>query len=257
MEIFKGVGSWTETSEEGSIPEGNPRVNNQKTFSVKKQAKGVTIPREYFDDDLHSTYNMMVRNMARRAKTTRDKNAMALYNGAFATYKTADSSYIVAADHENLNGDTVDNKLTAALAPSALKTAIQMLYEQKAQDGEIDGHLANTLLVPPALYDYACEVGKSELKADTAENNMNPYSNIYNLWIFTSPYLGAAAGGSDTAWFLMSDTHSVTRWVRKAVSTHLRDWTASDNETYLYQGSFREMTGAPSYEGLVGSTGAA
>lgn len=200
---------------------------------------------------------MMIRNFARRARTTRDSNAMALYNGAFATYKTADGSYIVADDHENLNGDTVDNKMTAALAPSAIKIGVQTLYEQKAQDGVIDGHLASTLLVPPALYDYACEICKSELKADTAENNMNPYSNIYNFWIFTSPYLGSAAGGSDTAWFLLSNTHSVTRWVRESVSTNLRDWVYSDNQTYAYQGSFREMTGVPSYEGLVGSLGTA
>jgi len=257
MDIFKGVGAWEQTAEEQTLPEGNPRISDTKTFSVSKYAKSIKIPKEFFDDNMHGSYDMMVNNFARRARTTRDKNAFGLFNGAFATYTTADGAYIVSDSHTNLNGDTVDNLMTGVLDPDNLKSGIQMLLEQKAQDGEIDGHLASGLLVPPSLYDYACEVTMSKLRADTANNNMNPYSDIYSLWVFTSPYLGSAAGGSDTQWFLLSDTHSITRWVREGVNTNLRDWVYSDNQTYNYQGSFREVAGCPSYEGIIGSTGLA
>ena len=255
METFKGVGEWEETAEEATLPAGNPRINNEKTFTVAKYAKSVSIPKEFFDDNLHGSYSMMIQNFARRARTTRDKNAMAVYNGAFATYKTSDAAYIVSDSHTNLNGDTVDNKATAAFSPTAMKAGIKSLYEQKAQDGEIDGHLANCLIVPPALYNYATEVLQSELMADIGDNNMNPFSNNYSLWIFTSPYLGAAGGGSDTAWFLTSETHSMTRWVRKAAETHLVDYKISDNDVYKYKGSYREIVGCPSYEGFYGSLG--
>lgn len=49
VEIFKGVGEWEQTAEEASLPEGNPRINNEKTFTVTKYAKSVSIPKEFFD----------------------------------------------------------------------------------------------------------------------------------------------------------------------------------------------------------------
>jgi hypothetical protein len=67
--------------------------------------------------------------------------------------------------------------------------------------------------------------------------------------------LGAAAGGSDTAWYLLSDNHSVTRLVRQGIQTALRSWEYSNNRTYLYQANFREEVYSPDYIGCVGSTG--
>jgi len=257
MELFGGSGAWEQTAEEQDLPLGTPRITNQKTFSVVKFAKAVDIPKEFFDDQKHSSYEKMVANFARRARTTRDKNAFAVYRGAFATTLTADAAYLVSDSHTNINGDTIDNKLTAALSETSLNDAIVMLGEQKAQDGEVDGHIPSVLLVPMALYKTACEICESELRSGTADNDMNVYSDKYGIKIYTSPYLGAAAGGSDTAWFLLSDTHSITRWVRESVNTNLVPFEQSRNDTYTYKGRFREVVGAMSYEGLVGSLGTA
>jgi hypothetical protein len=78
---------------------------------------------------------------------------------------------------------------------------------------------------------------------------------MYGINIATSPYLGAAAGGSDTAWFLLSDEHSVMRFVRQPVQTALTSWEYTRNNTYIYKGEFREVVGAMSFEGIVGSDG--
>lgn len=258
MELFGGVGAWEQTAEEQDLPQGNPRIKNQKTFSVLKFAKSVNIPKEFFDDQKHSSYEKMVMNFATRGRTARDKNAFNIFRGAFDSVTTADGSYLVADDHTTVSGETVDNKLTAALSDSSLDTAMAMLAEQKAQDGEIDGHVASTLVVPVKLFKEACEITKSELQAGTANNDMNYYSNLYpGLQVVTSPYIGAAAGGSDTAWFLLSKTHGITRWVREGVNTDLIDFRYTDNDVYKYKGRFREVCGAMSYEGIVGSTGAA
>lgn len=255
MELFGGSGAWEQTVEEQNLPEGTPRITNIKTFSVVKFAKSIKIPKEFFDDNKHSSYEKMVENFARRAKTTRDKNAFAIYRNAFTTSLTSDGAALVSDTHTNINGDTVDNKLTAALNEIPLNDAIVRLGEMKAQDGEIDGHMPATLLVPMALYKTACEITESELRSGTADNDMNVYSDKYGIKIYTSPYLGAAAGGSDTAWFLLSDTHSITRWVRESVNTNLVNFDISENDVYTYKGRFREVVGAMSYEGVVGSTG--
>lgn len=255
MELFGGSGAWEQTAEEQDLPLGTPRITNQKTFSVVKFAKSVDIPKEFFDDNKHSSYEKMVRNFARRARTTRDKNAFGVFRNATTTTLTADGVALLSDSHLNINGDTVDNLITSALSESSLNTAITMMLEQKSQDGEIDGHTPSVLLVPSALYKTACEITESELRSGTANNDMNVYSDKYGIQVYTSPYLGAAAGGSDTAWFLLSDTHSITRWVREAVNTNLVSYETSRNDVYTYKGRFREVVGAMSYEGVVGSTG--
>lgn len=255
QELFDGVGDWTQTAEEQDFSEASPRTYNQKTFTVLKWAKMVKIPKEYFDDDMHSTYEKMVRSMARRAVTKRDKNAFGIYRNAFTTTLTADGIALCSNSHTNGLSQTVDNLLTGALSESTLNTAITQMLEMVSQDGEIDGFTADTLLVPPAVYKTACEITESELRSGTSDNDMNVYSDKYGLKVYTSPYLGAAAGGSDTAWFLLSTDHSVTRWVRKAVETNLVDYKISDNDVYKYKGSFREVVGVMSYEGVVGSLG--
>lgn len=254
MELFKGVGAWEETVEEQELPEGNPRIDNQKVFTVAKFAKNIKIPKEFFDDNKHSAYEMMVRNFAMRARTTRDANAFKAFRD-HATVTTADGVALGSAAHVNLNGDTISNLLTtSALTESTLNDAIIALREMKSQDGVIDGFVPTTLLVPTALFKTACEIVDSELRSGTGDNDMNVYSSKYGIYVATTPYIGAAAGGSDSTWFLLSDNHSMMRFVRQGVSTDLVPYEYSDNDVYNYKGRFREVVGPMSYEGLIVAT---
>ena len=253
-EEFKGVGNWEVRAEEADVPAGNPRVDNKKTFSVINYSKSVDITKNLFDDDMHSVIDNTIMSFARRAKTTRDQTAFGIYRGAFATTTTAEGSYLVSDTHTNLNGDTIDNKLTAVLSPTSLEDAIVALGEMKAQDGVIEGHIPSCLLVPMKLYKEAIEITESRLESDTANNAVN-WSTKYGIRIATSPYLGAAAGGSDTAWFLLAEGHSVYRFVRQGVETSLVDWKFQRNNNYIYKGEYREVYGAMSYAGIVGSLG--
>lgn len=117
------------------------------------------------------------------------------------------------------------------------------------------GNVPNILLVPSALFKKAIELTESALIANTADNALNVYRSAYGITVYTSPYLDATAGGSDTAWFLLSKNHSVSRLIRQGIQTALRDWSMSNNRTYLYQANFREEVFVPDYVGVVGSTG--
>jgi len=256
-EIFKGVGFFDTRAEEQDVPQDTPRVGNQITFSVVNYAKSVDITKNYIDDHMFGTVAKMMKQFGLKARRTQDKNAMAFISGGFATNTTADAAYIFSDSHTTLSGDTVDNLLTSALSESSLYDAIKMMEEQKDQNGDVMGQSANCLLVPLNLYKTAIEITDSELRSDTAENDINFYSSKYGLYVKTSPYLGSAAGGSETAWFLFGDGHSLTRWVRKPLETSLVDWKYSRNNNYVYKGEFREIVGAPTHEGLIGSTGAA
>jgi hypothetical protein len=255
-EQFQGTGYFENRSEVQDVPNGTARVGNQKTFTVTNWAKSVDISKNLMDDDQHSTIDMLIKGMARNARLTKSKNAFNVLNLGFTTTLTNDGVALFSDSHVTLNGDTVDNLETGILSEANLDIAFQSLMNQKTQDGTLGGHMPSVLLVPTALFKRAQEITKSVLKSGTANNDMNYYSELYpGLQVFHSPFLGAGQGGSDTAWFLFSKDHSLTRWVRQAMSTDLVDYRTQRNNNYIYKAEYREVVGAISYEGIVGSNG--
>ncbi len=256
VDQFMGPGYFEARSELQDVPQGLARVDNQKTFSVLNWAKSIDISKNLMDDDQHDTITKLIKSTARNGRLTKDKNAFSILNGAFTTTLTNDSVALVADAHITLNEDTVDNKSTATLREDSLDTLFQLLINQKTQDGTLGGHMPAVLLVPTALFKRACEITKSTLRSSTANNDLNYYSELYpGLQVLHSPFLGAGFGGSDTAWFLLSADHSVTRWVRQDVVTDLVDYRTQRNNNYIYKAEYREVVGAISYEGIVGSDG--
>jgi hypothetical protein len=128
--------------------------------------------------------------------------------------------------------------------------------EQKDQSGVIRGSSPAVLLVPPALWKHAREITDSALIADSSQNNVNVYRSALGITVYTSHWLGAVAGGSDTAWFLLAKRHGFTRLIRQGLETALTDWRYSNNLTYRYQANFRENYFCADYAGSVGATGA-
>lgn len=255
-EVQKGVGLFTTRTELQDVAQDNSFIGNQKIHSVLNYDKSIDISKTYMEDDMHSTYENMVQDMGRKARITMDDNAFGVLRGGFATYTTGDGAYIFSAAHSTLNGDTVDNLSTAAFSESSLDAAIVDLREQKDQAGVVMDNVPSVLVVPPKLFKTACEVLKSEMRSGTGNNDMNVYLTQYGIQLATNSRLGAAAGGSDTAWFLLADNHRLTRWIRKGLETTLVDWKGQRNNAYIYKAGFREVVGATDYIGLWGSTGA-
>jgi phage major head subunit gpT-like protein len=254
-QILADAGMWDQKAETADVAEGTIMSGDKRTFTVVTFAQALKPSKEMFDDEEWSVVKEMVNKMSRKAYLTQKKNGFAVYRGAFATTKTNDGKYLVANDHANINGDTIDNMLTAALTPTALKSAIQMLVEQKDEAGDNVGYQGRCLLVPTPLYDYAVEITESKLKPDFSDNNVNAFSAKYNLYVKQSNWLNATNGGSDTAWFLLAAEHTVKRWVRENITTSIVDYKYDDKDRYVYKGRFREVYGAISYEGIVGSNG--
>ena len=257
-EIFKGTGLWGKREESEDVQSSDSRIQNKITFNVVNLADSIDIPKNFFDDNMHSSYEKMVKNFGEMARVTRDENAFSLFRNAFTTTLTADGLTLVSDAHITISGATVDNKMTEALTEESLNTAIIKLGEQKDQAGVVRGSQPKTLLVPLALFKYAMEITGSELRQGTADNDMNVYSTSYGINVATTNRLGAVIeGGSDTAWFLLGSNHSATRWVRQGIVTTLVDWRLQRNNSYIYKGEFREMVGVLDYVGVVGSTGTA
>ena len=253
-EVFKGSGLFPVIGETANVPLSTPKVANKLTTYIKDFAQAIELSKNLFDDNMHGVWSKAVADFAMVARVTQDDNAFALFRNGFTTTLTADGSALFSS-HTLIGGGTQSNTSTAALTPSSFNDAIVNIAQQKNQAGVIMGNVPSVLLVPSALFKKAKEITESALIADSANNNLNVYRSAFGITVWTSPYLGAAAGGSDTAWFLLSRNHAVTRLIRQGIQTALRDWTYSNNRTYLYQANFREAVYAADYVGSYGSTG--
>ena len=253
--INKPVGLFDIVGEVQQVPSDTPKVANKYTIPVLDFAKRIVISKDLFDDNMHGVWAENVKDMARKARYTQDFHAFGLFRGAFTTTTTADAVVLCSASHTTLSGATVSNLVTGALTSTTLNTAIVALREQKDQTGTVIGGIPSILLVPSKLFKTAIELTDSALIADSANNAINVYRSAYGFKVLSSPFMGAAAGGSDTAWFLLSRNHSVSRLVRQGIETALTPWQYSNDRTYTYQANYREEVFVPDYAGIVGATG--
>lgn len=255
--INKGSGLFPAIGETQVVPLSTPQVTNKQTTKILTFAQGIDISKQLFDDNMHGVWAEDVRDFAIKAKDTQDYNAFRVFRNGFTTELTADGVSFFNTAHPLIGGGTQSNRGTAALTPTSLNDAVVNLLEQKDQAGVIRGSAPAVLLVPPALWKHAREITDSALIADSGNNNVNVYRSALGITVWTSHWLGLAAGGSDTAWFLLAKRHGVTRLIRQGLETALTDWRYSNNLTYRYQANFREEVFVADYAGSYGSTGTA
>lgn len=254
-EMYSGAGYFEERAELQDVTSATPRVGNQKTTAILNYAKSIDISKNFFDDDQHSVVQRMMEDMGRLARVSRDRNAFSVFNNGFTTETTNDGVALFSNSHVPLGGGTIDNLETGTLTEANLEAAINSMLEQKAQDGTLGGRMPATLLVPTALFKEASIILDSELRSGTANNDQNYYSSKYGMNVKFSPFLGAAYGGSDTAWFLLAEDHYITRVVRQGLTTDLVPYQYQRNNNYIFKAEYREVVDAVSYEGAVGSNG--
>lgn len=261
--VHQGPGLFTKIGEVEVAPSNPVKTANKWTVTIAKFASGVTISKDLFSDDLHGEVQRDITEFAYSARQTQDQNAFGIFRGAFTTTLTADGAALIGS-HTLIKGGTTNNQIlaadvgaaTSALTTSAFNIAMKRLAEVKSQAGVPLQCVGDILLVPPALFTVARQIAASALVPDNANNAVNVFSLDYTVRVFQSVWLGAAGGGSDTAWFLLdSKRHAIRRFVREGVTTNLRDWTMSNDFTYYYQAYFREEVFAVDYIGCVGALG--
>ena len=194
-----------------------------------------------------------VEDRGRAWAATRDQNAFGVYANGLTTQQTIDGTTLFSASHTNANGDTVSNTSTAALSDDNLNTNVVALRNQMAQGGYIGGYDPDFLLVPNALHSLATRITKSILRAGSANNDLNYWSDIYpGMKVVYSPFLDTTP---TTAYFIGAGNHGVKRFEREGFKSVFVDWQFQPNNQYLYKMLSREEADSIYYNGLQGSTG--
>lgn len=120
-------------------------------------------------------------------------------NDGVSLYSTAHPSRVAGVS--NRSNQVASNP---TLSETDLFTATKMIEEQLNGRGLPMNYEGNYLLVvPPALRKLAKEITGSVQRSGTGNNDLNYFSGGFMDFLVVN-YLGAANGGSDTAWYVFA-----------------------------------------------------
>lgn len=261
-------GDWTKrTTQFDTVDYKKLSPGLTRTYIHDAFTQGFMITREMFDDDQYRQMEKMPKAMARSGRAKVEKDAMLPLLrgfsadiggvGASAIY---DGQPLFSASHDLLDSAAVGSNLVpagAVLNDANLKLALQIMRETKDEAGNLIQLKADRIIVPPALEDTALRLLGSDRLAGAPNANLNDtnkYLKQYGLEVVVLDYLGAAAGGSDTHWFLQdSSTHELNFFWR--VRPEFKWDESFDDFIAKYRGYMRYSFGVSDWRGLVGSTG--
>lgn len=250
------LGLFSEVAEGTEYSFDRMKQGSNKTFTMKKYGLGFSISEEMVDDGKFEYIANGIRNLGRAARESQEISGMDIFNNGFDTELSADGQYVFDTDHALPSGGTFRNELSSAadLSTTALDTALSDFETQFVSDrGIIYRLMPKVLLVHPSQKRYAMELIGSELKADTADNNMNSFMQD-GLRVVSSPHL------TDTdAWFLLSAPEDTGLLVvsRTPIETSAADPSVGwKTDSILYKARYREDVGVTHPYGIFGSPGA-
>lgn len=233
------------------------KASAPKTTIIAEFNKSLPIARTFLADQQQSAVAKAVRQETTSWVSSRDRNAMSVYSGGFATVTTIEGAYVFSATHTNENGDTIDNLESGALDDTTLNASIVSLRGQINQSGVKVGYEPDFCLTSSTGHKGGMTTAKSVLRAGTGNNDLNYYSEMYpGMKVVYNAFLDDV---STTAYFIGAAGHGITRFEREVFTTNLVDWkvqaAANGINAYTYLMNAREEVDAIEYSGLVGSTG--
>lgn len=251
-------GDWTQrTSQFDVVDYKTLSPGLERTYVHNAFTQGFIVTREMYEDDQYRQIEKMPKAMARSGRAKLEKDAMyPLINGFAASGVTIyDGQALFSNAHPLLDSAGVgDNLTTGVLSDTNLKLGLQLMRQTVDEAGNLIQLKANRLIIPPALEDVAKRLIHSSELSGTANNDTNEYLKEYGLEIKVMDYLSAAAGGSDTAWYLQAKgNHELNFFWRKRPEFKWEE--VFDNFVSKYRGYMRYSYGVSDWRGLVGSTG--
>jgi len=227
-----------------------------KTLNIAKFGLGFSISEEMVADGKFDFIGDMIRKLAKSGRESQEVSAMNIFNNGFASETTPDGLYVFSASHTLPSGGTFRNLLSTAadLSPTSLE---QMLLDFETQfvgdSGIVYQMIPRNLVVHPSNKRYAKELIGSELKPDSADNNMNAIKGE-GLIVKSSPHL------SDTdAWFLSAEP--VDTGLRIVNRMPIETKAAGPDvgfatDSMYYKSRYREKIGVIHPKGIFGTPGA-
>lgn len=165
-------------------------------LTVERRGRTINLTFEAVINDDMGAFNRIPREFALAARVMESSMVWKLIRDNAAL--KSDSTALFHANHKNLAGSG------GAISVATIGAGRKAMWEQTAY-GSKDAEdflqvVADQLIVPPALETVALQFVAGITPTKTSDTN--PYKGALTPAVV--PSLGAAAGGSDTAWYLIS-----------------------------------------------------
>lgn len=249
MGLFQEVAEGTEYSVD------RPRQGAAKTLIPAKFGLGFSISEEAVEDGRMDFISDATRKLAKSGAESQEISAMNVFNNGFSAETTADGVALFSASHTLPRGGTFRNKPSsdADLSVTALDTMLADFEQVFVGDtGIIYKMIPKKLVVHPNSKRYAKEIVGSDLKPDSAENNLNSLKED-GLQVISSPHL------TDTdAWFVLAEPASTGLRIisRKSIETKAAGPDVGFlTDAIYYKARYREKIGAIHAYGAMGTSG--
>jgi hypothetical protein len=250
-----GFGLAPVKTEGGGVSYDSEAQGITKRYTHVAYALGFIVTKEELDD------NQYKEKAFRRAKSlsfsmrqTREIVGANVLNRAFtAGYPGGDGKELAATDHPSLDG-TQTNELSpgADFSEAALEDLLILMHNAKNSRGLRIAVKAQKLIIPPALVFEAQRVLKSELRSNSAENDINAVRSMGMLpgGIVVNHYL------TDTdAFFIKTDVQNGLLWFDR-MATELSNDNDFDTMNAKAKAYMRFTAGWTDWRGVFASTGA-
>lgn len=231
------------------------------TYTHVEDALGTSVSNKLYEDDQFNVILKKPVHLARAKDRTEEQMMADVFNYAFtagggglSAFTSGDAQPLFAAAHPREDGGAAQSNVTTAdLNEGSIETALVGLRSTLDHKGQLYLSRGDTLVVAPALEKEANILMNTQLRVGTANNDINPYQG--RLKVVVWDFLGSAAGGSDTAWFILDSTlHELNFFQRSDRGLEGPYWDF-DTKTAKWSVDVRHSVGFSGWRGVYGSKG--
>lgn len=214
-------------------------------------AKGFKIEKELYDDDQYNIMNRKPDQLGRAARRTEETQAANVFNNAFSTTQLGgDGKPLISTVHPRSDGGASQSNASAVGLPFSetnYETAKLAMRKQLDDKGMKIDVKPSMVLVPIDLEKAANIVFKSQMRSNTADNDMNPYLNEVKVipWIYLT---------NATAYFLLDGDQHEVNWFWREKANFKQD-EAFETDQALFKVRERFSAGFSDWRGVWGSKG--
>lgn len=256
-----GLSKLVQKSEGNAITYEDPNQGYDVTYTHLTWGLGSQITQEMWEDDQYGVMKRRARELAKAKARTMEQFGADIFNNGFtagggglASFTAGDAVALFSASHPRTDGGTAQsNTTTNDLAEDSLEVALVTMRATLDDKGQLQMITPDTLVVPPALEKEARILLDSTGRTGSANNDINPYKGRLNLVVWD--YLGSAAGGSDTAWFVLDSSYHQLNWFTRSDRGLEGPEYDFDTKTAKWSVVCRWSAGWSGWRGVYGSKG--
>ncbi len=266
VDDLSGLGMWQSNTELNAGNFEDPVLGYAKTYTIGDFDQGFQVSFQAQDDDEYALIKRIptAQTMGKGAgHRKRYDCAQHLYLGF--SVASPDGEYLFDNDHpqsREITSTTYDNLLSGASSHDNLEAAETQIsanmFDMKGLPIPITQD--PILLFPPALRGSVQRVlnERATERPGTANRDINQFTarkGIFQYRPIEDVYLGAAMGGSDTAWYILFPWLGYFKFVWRQKPTYA-SWVDYNIKAYNFLGYMRYIVGSDNWRGGFASTGA-